>query len=105
MYLQHDYILTRTACEPLILCLNTVINEVVVLLKMLQRMKFSNSNKDVTENQHTLKAQTQKGICGTLLTLQYLLSGEYKNMIMFYLQVLQILSTFQVNNFHVTMHT
>ena len=36
-------------------------------------------NKDVTENQHTVKVQTQKGICGTVLTLQYLPSGEHKN--------------------------
>ena len=36
-------------------------------------------NKDVTDNQHTVKVQTQKGICGTVLTVQYLPSGEHKN--------------------------
>ena len=41
-------------------------------------MKFSNSTfEDVTENQHTV--QTQEGICGTVLTVQYLPSGEHKN--------------------------
>ena len=48
-------------------------------------------DKDVTENQHAVKVFTQKGICGTVLTVQYLLekqnkktvqylpSGEHKN--------------------------
>ena len=36
-------------------------------------------DKDVTENQHTVKIQTHKGICGTVLTVQFLLSGEHKN--------------------------
>ena len=37
------------------------------------------TSKDVTENQHTAKVQTQKGICLTVLTVQYLLSGKHKN--------------------------
>ena len=36
-------------------------------------------NKDVAENQDTVKVQTQKGKCGTVLTLQFLPSGEHKN--------------------------
>ena len=52
----------------------------------------------LTENQHTVKVHTQKGICGTVLTVQFLPSGEQK----YYDHVLtfnlQILSTFQVNN-------
>ena len=31
------------------------------------------------KNQHTVKVQTQKGICGTVLIVQYLPSGEHKN--------------------------
>ena len=38
-------------------------------------------HKDVSENQHkhTVKVQIQKGICGTVLTVQYLPSGKHKN--------------------------
>ena len=36
-------------------------------------------DKDVTENQRAVKVLTQKGICGTVLTVQYLPSGEHKN--------------------------
>ena len=52
------------------------------LSKLLKRIKCSNSTS-VIENQHSVKEQTQKGICGTVLTVQYLTSGEYKIMIMF----------------------
>ena len=60
-------------------------------------------DQDVTENQHAVKILTQKGICGAILTEQYLPSGEHKNYDHFNLLILQILSTFQVNNFHVTI--
>ena len=38
-------------------------------------------NKDGTKNQHSDQIQTQKGIyvCGTVVTVQYLPSGEHKN--------------------------
>ena len=45
------------------------VNEVVVLI----------IDKDVTENQHTVNLHTQKGICGTVLIVQYLPSGEHQN--------------------------
>ena len=32
-----------------------------------------------TENQHTVKVQKQKDICGTVLTVQFLPSGKHKN--------------------------
>ena len=58
-----------------------------------------------TENQHTVKVQTQQGICGTVLIVQFLPSGKHKN----YDHVLTSnstkISTFQESNFHVTMHT
>ena len=44
-------------------------------------MKCSNSTLYVTDNQHTVKVQTQKGICGTVLTVKYLPSGEHKKKI------------------------
>ena len=31
------------------------------------------------KNEHIVKVLTQKGICGTVLTVQYLPSGEHKN--------------------------
>ena len=50
------------------------------LSKLLKRMKCSNSTKMFnTENQHTVKVQTQKGIYGTVLTVHYLPSGKHKN--------------------------
>ena len=36
-------------------------------------------DKDGTENQHSDKIQTQKCICGTVVSVQYLPSGELKN--------------------------
>ena len=62
-----------------------VINKVVVLIKIIEK---NEKHKDVTENQHTVRVQTQKGICGTVLTVQYLPSGTHKIMIMFSLQQL-----------------
>ena len=56
-----------------------MINEVVVLIKIVEKNEMLQFDKDVTENQHTAKVQTQKGICGTVLTVQYLPSGEHKN--------------------------
>ena len=51
-----------------------------------------------------VKVLTQEGICGTVLTVEYLPSGEHKN----YDHVLNskstILSTFQVNNSHITIY-
>ena len=61
--------------------------------------------KNVTDNQHAVKVLTQKGICGTVLTVQYLPSGEHNNYDHVLTSNSSILSTFQVNNFHVTMHT
>ena len=57
-----------------------MINEVVVLIKLVEKNEMLSFDKDiVTENQYTVKVQTQKGICGTVLTVQYLPSGEHKN--------------------------
>ena len=63
--------------------------------KMLQRINILSK----------YRVQTQKGICGTVLTEQFLPSGEHKNCDHVLTSNLQILSTFQVNNFHVTMYT
>ena len=35
--------------------------------------------RQMLENQHAVKVLTQKGICGTVLTVQYLPKGEHKN--------------------------
>ena len=48
------------------------------------------------------QSTSQKGICGTVLTVQYLRSGEHKNSD--HVQILQVINTCQVNNFHVTIH-
>ena len=48
----------------------------MLIVEKNERLTF---DKDVKENQHTFKVQTQKGICGTVLTVQYLPSGEHKN--------------------------
>ena len=77
----------------------------MVLIQIVEKNEMLSIDKDVTENQHAVKVLTQKGICGAVLSEQYLPSGEHKN----YDHVLtsnstNILSTFQVNNFHVTMH-
>ena len=67
-YLQHDYMLMWTASEPLILCLSC---------NKWSCGAYQNSWKEwnaliwqiyVTKNQHAVKVQTQKGICGTVLT-------------------------------------
>ena len=42
-------------------------------------MKCSKFDKDVAENQETVRVQTQKGICGTVLNCQFSPSGEHKN--------------------------
>ena len=36
-YLQHDYILTRSAYEPFLFYVYPVINEVVVLIKIVEK--------------------------------------------------------------------
>ena len=74
------------------------------LSKLLKGIKLSSSTKMFTEDQHAVKVLTQKGICGTVLTVQYLLSGEHKNYDHVLTSNSTILSTFQVNNLHVTMH-
>ena len=51
----------------------------MVLIKIVKKNKMLEFDKDVTENQHTVKVQTQKGICGTVLTVPFLPSGEHKN--------------------------
>ena len=64
-------------------------------------------DKDVTENQHAVKVLTQKGICGIVLMVQYLPSCEHENNdhCLTANSTNLYLSTFQVNNFHVSMHT
>ena len=50
------------------------------LSKLLKRMKCFNSTKMLcTENQHAVRVLTQKGICGAVLTEEYLPSGEHTN--------------------------
>ena len=70
-----------------------VINEVLVLIKLVEKNEMLYSTKMLkrinmlseylhrkeSENQHAVKVLTQKGICGTVLTVQYLSSGEHKN--------------------------
>ena len=51
----------------------------MVLIKIVKKYEMLYFDNDVTENQHTVKVQTRKGICGTVLTVQYLPSGEHKN--------------------------
>ena len=51
----------------------------MVLIKIVGKNEMLYFDKDVTENQHTVKVKTQKGICGTALTVQYPPSGEHKN--------------------------
>ena len=76
---------------------NPVINEVVVLVVIVEKNEMLWFDvTDVTENQHTVKVQTHKGICGIVLTVQYLPSGEHKNYDHVLIKILQILSTFQV---------
>ena len=82
-----------------------MINEVVVLIKVVEKNEMLYFDKDLAENQDTVKVQTQKGICGTVLTVEFLPSGEHKNCDHVIIQILQILSTFQVNFFNVTMLT
>ena len=72
-----------------------VINEVVVLIKIVEKNEMLYFHKDVTENQHAVKVLTQKGICGTVLTVQYLPSGEHKDYDHVLIQILQILSSFR----------
>ena len=43
----------------------------MVLIKIVEKNEMLKFDKDVyTEIQHTVKVQTQKGICGTVLTVQ-----------------------------------
>ena len=46
-----------------------IINEVVILIKIVEKNEMLKFDKDVTKNQHscTVKIQTQKGKCGTVL--------------------------------------
>ena len=75
--------MTWTAYKPLIVHMYDVClscdNEVVVLIKIVEKNEMLLFDKDVAENQHTAKVQTQKGIRGTVLTVQFLPSGEHKN--------------------------
>ena len=69
-YLRHDYMLIWIASEPLIVCLSCnewrcgtyqySWNEWNVLI-----------DKYITKNQHAVKVQTQKNICGTVLLTSY----------------------------------
>ena len=58
-----------------------VIKEVVVLIKIVEKNEKLYFDKDVAENQHTVKVQTQKGIMwdSIKLTVQYLPNGEHKS--------------------------
>ena len=76
-YLQHDYMLTWTALNHLF-NVYVVINEVVVLIKTVEKNEMLYFNNDVTENQYSVKVLTQKSICGTVLTVQFLPSGKHK---------------------------
>ena len=81
--MQHDYILTLTAYmyiyEPLILCLSSNKIKLWYLSKLSKRMTCSNSTKMLQSINIPVKVQTQKGIYGAVLTVQYLPSGEHKN--------------------------
>ena len=38
----------------------------MVLIKIVEKNEMLYFDKDITENQHTVKVQTRKGICGTV---------------------------------------
>ena len=60
-----------------------VINEVVVLIKFVEKNEMLKFHIDVTDNQHIFKVQTQKGICGTVLTVNFCRVANTQIMIMF----------------------
>ena len=56
--------------------------------KIVEKNETLLFNKDVTENQHTVKVQTQKGICATVTAISRRV-GEHK----YYSHVLTCLSS------------
>ena len=96
-YLQHDHKLMWTAFVPFVLCL---------FCNKWSSSTYQNCWKEWNalirqRCYRAVKVQTQKGICGTVLTVQYLPSGKHKN----YDHVLNLNSTntqhILGNNFHV----
>ena len=68
-YLQHDYILTWTAYDPLILCLSCNKWSYVVLYQNCWKERNAVIwQRCYRESTYTVKVQTQKGKCGTVLT-------------------------------------
>ena len=51
----------------------------MVRITIVEKNAMLQFDKDVTKNRHAVKVLTQKGICGTVLPVQYLPSGEHKN--------------------------
>ena len=78
-YLQHDYMLTWVTFEPFTLCLSWNKWSCGTYQNCWKEWNALIRYNDVTENQHAVKVLTQKGICGTVSTVQYLPSGDHKN--------------------------
>ena len=106
-YLQHDYVCWYELPLRHLFYIYTVMNEVVVLFKIVEKNKMLQFDEDVTENQHAVKVLTQKGICGTVLTV---ISAEWRTQKLWscfnfkFNIYTQHISGYR-NNFHVTMNT
>ena len=81
-YLQHEYIVTWTAFEPLIFFVSCINKFSCGIIKIFEK-NYALIRQRCYRESTCCQVLTQKGIyihvCGTVLTVQYLPSGEHKN--------------------------
>ena len=104
-YLQRDYILTWIAYEPLILCLSCNKWSCGTYQNCWKEWNALIWQRCYRESTYCQSTDTQRHMWDSV---NCVISAEWRTQKLWSflkLQMLQILSTFQVKNFHVTMHT
>ena len=103
-YLQHDYILTWTAYKPLISCLSCNKWSCGTYQNCWKELNALIRQRRYRESTYCESTDTERHMWDSI-NCTFCWVANTKIMIMFSLQIPQILSTIQVNNFHATMHT